>query len=35
MGSEKGSGLGLSICHSIIKKHDGNDILPDAEHRGI
>jgi len=23
MGSEKGSGLGLSICHSIIKKHDG------------
>jgi PAS domain S-box-containing protein len=23
MGSEKGRGLGLSICYSIIKKHDG------------
>ena len=23
MGSEKGSGLGLSICHSIIKRHYG------------
>lgn len=23
LGSQKGAGLGLAICHSIIKKHDG------------
>ncbi len=23
MGTTKGQGLGLTICHSIIKKHDG------------
>ena len=23
MGADKGQGLGLSACHSIIKKHDG------------
>jgi signal transduction histidine kinase len=23
MGAEKGKGLGLAVCHSIIKKHGG------------
>lgn len=29
MGTEKGMGLGLSICHSIIKKHNG-DIVAES-----
>ena len=32
--SEKGSGLGLTICHSIIKKHDGHIFLESRPGKG-
>ncbi len=34
MGTQKGMGLGLSICHSIIKQHNGNIVAESAAETG-
>jgi PAS domain S-box-containing protein len=34
MGAQKGMGLGLSVCHSIIKKHDGCITVESEEGKG-
>ena len=34
MGTQKGMGLGLSICHSIIKKHNGNIVAESSAGTG-
>jgi PAS domain S-box-containing protein len=34
MGARKGMGLGLSVCHSIIKKHDGCIAVESEEGKG-
>lgn len=33
-GSEKGMGLGLSVCHSVVSKHDGCIIVESEERKG-
>ncbi len=34
MGAQKGVGLGLAICYSIIKKHNGHILVDSVPHRG-
>ncbi len=34
MGTQKGMGLGLSICHSIIKKHNGDIVAESGSQTG-
>jgi CheY-like chemotaxis protein len=34
MGTQKGMGLGLSICHSIIKKHNGDIVAESVSETG-